>query len=111
MKKYIPSRGDIVRLNFNPQSGREQSGKRPAVVISPKSYNEKTGLAIFCPITTKIKGYPFEVILPFGFKTKGTILADHVKNLDWMARRVKFVEALSSSALSEIMEKLNLLLK
>lgn len=108
--KYVPARGDVVTINFNPQAGKEQAGKRPAVVVSPKSYNEKTGLALCCPITSQIKGYPFEVSLPLGFKTKGVVLADHVKNLDWAARKVKFVEILSYSALGEVMDKLNLLL-
>ncbi len=110
VKNYIPERGDIVLLDFNPQSGKEQAGKRPAVVISPKAYNEKVGLAIFCPITSKIKNYPFEIVLSKHMKTKGVILADHVKNLDWHARRSHFIEKLSDECLQEVLDKLGLLL-
>ncbi len=84
---YVPSRGDVVWLTFNPQSGHEQAGRRPAVVLSPRAYNAKVGLAIFCPVTSKVKGYPFEVALPEGFAVQGVILADQVKSLDWRARR------------------------
>jgi len=110
VKKYIPERGDIVLLDFNPQFGKEQAGKRPAVVISPMAYNAKVGLAIFCPITSKIKHYPFEVLLEKGLKTKGAVLSDHVKNLDWQARNVQFREKLPSKNLQEILAKLELLL-
>lgn len=110
VKDYIPEKGDIVLLDFNPQSGKEQSGKRPAVVLSPKAYNAKVGLAIFCPITSKMKGYPFEVILDSDLKTKGAVLADHVKNLDWRARNIRFKEKLSKKNLNEIFVKLGLLL-
>ena len=110
VKNYIPERGDIVLLDFNPQSGKEQAGKRPAVVISPKAYNAKVGLAIFCPITSKIKNYPFEVILPSRLKTKGVVLADHVKNLDWQVRNSHFLEKLPDQCLREVLDKLGLLL-
>ncbi len=111
VKIYVPQRGDLVLLSFNPQSGKEQSGRRPAVIISPKAYNEKVGLAVFCPITAHIKGYPFEVELPANLKTKGVILSDHVKNLDWRARKVKFLEKLPDSKMNEILEKLQLLVR
>ncbi len=110
VKKYIPERGDIVLLDFNPQSGREQAGKRPALVISPKAYNGRVGLAIFCPITSKIKNYPFEVLLEKSLKTKGAILSDHVKNLDWQARKAQFQEKLTPGNLQEVLMKLELLL-
>ena len=110
VKKYIPEKGDIVLLDFNPQSGKEQAGKRPAVVISPKAYNAKVGLAIFCPITSKIKDYPFEVVLPKNLKTKGVILADHLKNLDWQARNSVFLEKLPIDCLQEILNKLVVLI-
>lgn len=110
VEKYIPERGDIVLLDFNPQSGKEQAGNRPAVVLSPKTYNAKVGLAIFCPITTKIKNYPFEIILADGLKTKGAVLSDHVKNFDWRSRNVRFKEKLPSKNLHEILQKLQLLL-
>jgi mRNA interferase MazF len=110
VKKYVPQKGDIVFINFNPQAGREQKGQRPALVISPKQYNEKVGLALFCPITSQIKAYPFEVNLPIKLKTRGAILSDHLKSLDWQARKAKFVEKLPSAQLEEVMQKLQALL-
>jgi mRNA interferase MazF len=87
--RYVPERGDIVWLRFDPTSGHEQAGRRPAIVISPKSYNGKVGLALFCPITSVVKGYPFEVVLPRGTKATGAILCDQLKSLDWRARGAK----------------------
>ena len=84
---YTPDRGDIVWLRFNPQAGHEQAGRRPALVLSPKAYNRKVGLALFCPITSHIKGYPFEVVLPKGLKAKGAVLCDQIKSLDWRVRK------------------------
>ncbi len=110
VKKYIPERGDIVLIDFSPQSGREQCGQRPAVVLSPKAYNAKVGLAIFCPITSKIKNYPFEVILDNYLKTKGAVLSDHIKNFDWHSRKVRFKEKVSQKNLYEILAKLQMLL-
>jgi mRNA interferase MazF len=95
---YIPGRGDIVRLNFNPTQGHEQRGHRPALVISPLSYNAKSSLALFLPITSQQKGYPFEVLLPSGLITHGVILADQIKCLDWKARGVEFVEVIPDEA-------------
>lgn len=106
MSSYVPNRGDLVWLNFDPQAGHEQAGYRPAFVISPKTYNQKVGLAICCPVTNQIKGYPFEVILPEGIKTKGVILSDQVKNLDFKARKLKFIEHLSDSVTKEVLAKL-----
>ena len=83
---HVPERGDVVWLEFNPQAGSEQAGRRPALVISPKSYNKTLGLALVCPITARMKGYPFEVELPRGLKAKGAILCDQIKSLDWRAR-------------------------
>ena len=88
---YVPDRGDIVWLNFTPQTGYEQRGKRPALILSPKIYNKKTSLCICLPITSKVKGYPFEVDLPKGFKIEGVILSDQVKNLDYVARKVAYI--------------------
>lgn len=110
MMNYIPERGDIVWLNFNPQAGHEQSGKRPALVISPFSYNQKVGLAIFCPITNQRKGYPFEVKLPNKLKVKGVILADQIKNLDWQKREIKFICEISEEILQEVIEKIETLI-
>lgn len=111
VKIYIPDKGDIVLLNFNPQAGKEQSGYRPAIAISGREYNNKVGLAIFCPITSKIKGYPFEVKLTSSMKTKGVILADHIKNLDWKIRMAQFIEKAPPSVLSEAIEKFLCILK
>ncbi len=87
---YIPERGDIVWLDFDPQSGHEQKGKRPALILSPQKYNEKTSLCICLPITSKIKNYPFEVLLPDKLPVKGVVLSDQIKSLDFDARNIKF---------------------
>ena len=106
----VPQRGDLVWLEFNPQVGREQAGRRPALVISPKSYNKKVGLALVCPITSRLKGYPFEVPLPPGGKISGVVLADHVKNLDWQARRVVFEAKAPVDIVIDVRERLRVLL-
>ena len=90
---YIPNRGDFVWLNFSSQVGHEQKGQKSAIVLSPKAYNQKTGLALCCPISSHRKNYPFEVQI-FSKKTDGVILADHLKNLDWRARKINFIEKL-----------------
>ena len=110
MAFYCPRRGDVVWLAFNPQAGHEQAGHRPALVLSPESYNRKTGLAIFCPVSSQEKGYPFEVQIPEGYKVSGVILSDQVKNLDWKARQAKFCCEIPSITLSEVMSKLRILL-
>jgi mRNA interferase MazF len=107
---YVPERGDVIWINLNPQSGHEQAGRRPAVVLSPKSYNEKTGLTILCPVTGKIKGYPFEVIIPDGFSINGSILSDQVKSLDWRARNAEYIFSLPEEIISLVLKKLSLLL-
>lgn len=104
VKAYIPERGDITWLDFDPQKGREQMGKRPALVISPKVYN-KNGLAIFCPITSQIKGYPFELQINAG-KISGAVLIDHIKNLDWKARKAKFITKLNKTSLERVQKVL-----
>ena len=108
-KKYVPERGDLVWLNFNPQSGHEQKGKRPAAVISPKEYNEKTGLGLFCPITSKIKDYPFEVKIE-NKKISGVVLSDQIKSLDWKTRDIQFIIKVSSETVDEIIDKIGVLL-
>ena len=108
-KKYIPERDDIVWMNFDPQSGREQKGKRPAMVISPKQYNEKTGLGLFCPITSKIKGYPFEVRITNN-KINGVVLSDQIKSLDWETRNTEFIVKAGPDSLSEIINKIGVLI-
>lgn len=106
---YVPQRGDIVWLEFTPQAGHEHAGHRPALVISPRAYNAKVGLAIFCPITSQVKGYPFEVVLPPG-KAKGAVLADQVKSLDWKARNAKLLARAPKASLDAVLAKLNTLI-
>lgn len=108
---YVPDRGDVVWLNFNPQAGHEQAGKRPAFVLSPASYNRKVGLALFCPITTKVKGYPFEVDLPEDLDITGTVLSDQIKNLDWKARNATFICKLSDEVIEQVLAKSTTLLR
>jgi len=95
-KEYTPDRGDAIWITFNPQAGHEQAGRRPAVVLSPAAYNGKVGLTILCPITSKIKGYPFEVVLPDNLPIAGAVLSDQVKSLDWQARNTELICALPS---------------
>ena len=109
-RRYVPDRGDVVWLQFNPQAGHEQAGRRPALVVSPKSYNQKVGLALFCPITSHIKGYPFEVIIPSGLKVTGAVLSDQVKNLDWKMRCAEFFDKVPEAVVMEISKKLATLL-
>lgn len=107
--EYVPDRGDVIWLNFNPQAGREQSGHRPALVISPKEYNRKTGLAVMCPMTTQAKGYPFEVAITTG-SVQGVVLSDHLKNLDWKERKATFKGKASPAVFKEVMNKISALL-
>jgi mRNA interferase MazF len=110
-KAYIPDRGDIIWITLNPQAGHEQAGRRPALVISPATYNGKTDLAILCPITSHVKGYPFEVVIPQGLKVSGAVLSDQIKNLDWTARTAKFICKLSESVTQEVLKKLSTLIR
>ena len=103
---YIPDRGDIVDLDFNPTKGHEQRGYRPALIISPAAYSEKSSLALFCPITSQQKGYPFEVLLPEDLQTHGVILVDQIRSLDWRVRQVKFVETVSLEVIAEVQAKI-----
>lgn len=109
--RYFPARGDLVWLQFDPQSGREQRGQRPALVVSPVEYNRKVGLALFCPITTQVKGYPFEVAIPPGGRITGVVLADQVKSLDWRARRAKRIEPVSDAVIEEVLAKILVLVQ
>jgi len=109
-QSYVPRRGDVVRLTFNPQAGHEQAGRRPAVVVSPLAYNAKVGLALLCPITSQVKGYPFEVNIPDGLPVNGVILADQVKSLDWQARDAEFIGTLPAMVTREVLQKIGLLL-
>ena len=108
---YVPDRADIIWLDFDPQAGHEQGGHRPALVLSPKSYNNKSGLFICCPITSKVKGYAFEVPLPEGLAIAGVILADQVKSLDWQERDAKFIARVPDIVLKHVLAKLNSLLR
>lgn len=99
VKPFIPDRGDIVWVDFSPQAGHEQAGLRPALVVSPKSYNQPSGLMLACPITSKTKGYPFEVRIRVG-EINGVILADQVKNLDWTARPTKLDKKATQDVIS-----------
>lgn len=110
MAEYSPNRGDIVWINFNPQAGHEQSGRRPALILSPKNYNSKVGLAILCPITSKRKGYPFEVQIPKGLSISGVILSDQAKSMDWKIRNSEFICKLDNQSVEQVLQKLNTLL-
>ncbi len=100
--KYVPERGDIVWLQFDPQAGHEQAGRRPAFVVSPRAYNRKVGLALFCPVTSRVKGYPFEVPLSAASKVRGAILSDQLKSLDWRARRAARFDRASDDVVAEV---------
>jgi mRNA interferase MazF len=106
---YIPQRGDVVRISLNPQAGHEQAGRHPAVVISPQAYNGKVGLALLCPVTSQIKGYPFEVSIPSGLPVAGVILSDQVKSLDWRARMAERVCSLPPKTMAEVLGKIQTL--
>ena len=101
-----PERGDIVWLTFAPQAGHEQAGRRPALVLSPRAYNRKVGLALVCPITSQVKGYPFEVALPPGLAVQGVVLSDQVKSLDWRVRQAEFAARLPPDRIAEVVAKL-----
>lgn len=107
-KIYIPDRGDLVWVDLNPTRGKEQSKVRPAIVMSSKSYNQKTSLALMCPITSTQKGYPFEVEVK-NKKVSGVILSDHVRSLDWKARNTKLITKAKSNIVDEVRSKLSLL--
>ncbi|WP_310425316.1 type II toxin-antitoxin system PemK/MazF family toxin [Chamaesiphon sp. VAR_48_metabat_135_sub] len=104
--KYIPARGDIIRLNFDPTLGREQAGYRPALIITAREFNQATRLALVCPITSKVKGFNLEVILPEGLITSGVVLTFQVKTIDWFERQVKYVESLPTETMDEVIAKL-----
>lgn len=108
---YVPERGDIIWLDFDPQAGREQGGHRPALVLSPQSYNGKVGLIICCPITSKVKGYAYEFALPDRLPVQGVVLSDHVKCLDWQVRNAQFIVKCPDITLKHVLAKLNTLLR
>ena len=109
-RTYVPQYGDVVWITLNPQAGHEQAGRRPAVVLSPQSYNGKTGLALLCPITNQIKGYPFEVLIPAALPIAGAVLSDQVKSLDWRAGNAELICNLPTETISEVLQELVTLL-
>ena len=109
-RAYSPGRGDVVWISLNPQAGHEQAGRRPALVISPGVYNRKVGLLVCCPITSQVKGYPFEVAIPDRLEVSGVVLSDQVKSLDWRARRAQFVCRLPAQTTLDVLEKLGTLI-
>ena len=100
---YVPDRGDVVRISFDPQAGHEQAGRRPALILSPASYNARAGLALTCPFTTRVKAYPFEVAVPSGLAVTGVVLADQVKSLDWHARNAVFLCQLPGATVLQVL--------
>ena len=108
---YTPERGDIVWIQLNPQIGHEQQGTRPALVLSAKEYNSKTGMGIFCPITSRLKGLPFEVKLPEEIEIRGVILADQIKSLDWRGRNANFIGKVPEEIIQEVIFKLEAIIK
>lgn len=103
---YVPDRGDVVWLEFDPQVGHEQAGRRPACVVSPRSYNRRVGLALCCPLTTRVKGYPFEVLLPAGGRAQGAILSDQLKSLDWRARNAVRFDRVPAVVMADVTARL-----
>ena len=107
---YIPERGDAIWLDFDPQAGREQAGRRPALVLSRSSYNRKSGLALICPITSQVKGYPFESNVPNGLPIQGVVLTDQIRCLDWQRRCAKYITKVPDDLLQDVTGKLAALL-
>lgn len=105
-RRYVPDQGDFVWLQFDPQAGHEQAGHRPAFVLSPASYNKKVGLALCCPVTSNVKGYPFEVVIPDGFNVRGAILSDQIKSLDWRERRAELISRAPDPVLHEVLARI-----
>ena len=109
--RYIPDTGHVIKIDLDPSTGHEQSGRRAAIVLSSAAYNGKTNLAVVVPVTNQVKGYPFEVRLSGNMKTTGVALADAIRNLDWQARRAKYVETVPADILKAIQERLIALLR
>jgi len=105
-RAYVPEPGDLIWLTFDPQTGREHRGRRPALVLSPRIYNERSELAIVCPITSKMKGRMFEVSLPPGGRIEGAVLVNHLKSLDWKQRRAELAGKTDASVLEEVRERI-----
>ena len=107
---YVPERGDAVWITLDPQAGHEQAGRRPALVLSPSAYNGRVGLALLCPITSRAKGYPFEVPIPAGLPVAGVVGADQVKSLDWRARQAARIGAVPGEVVAQVLQRLQTLL-
>lgn len=107
---YVPERGDVVWIDFDPQAGREQAGRRPALVLSPSAYNRRVGLALLCPATRQVKGYPFEVRIPEGLKVAGVLLSDQVRSLDWRSRKAELADRAPAGVVREVLLKFATLL-
>ena len=103
---FVPERGDIIWLLFDPRAGHEQAGKRPALVVSPREYNRRVGLALVCPVTSRVKGYPFEVVLPPELSAQGAILSDQVKRLDWRARKARYLGSVPGQVMDEVVARI-----
>jgi mRNA interferase MazF len=106
----VPDSGDLVWFSFSPQAGREQAGRRPALVLSPRGYNSKSGLCVVCPVTSQAKGYPFEVLLPTGLALAGVVLSDHVKSADWQVRDAEYADVAPPEVVEEVRAKIKPLL-
>lgn len=108
--QYVPDRGELVWVTLNPIAGHEQAGRRPAMVMSPRSYNRKTGLCVLCPATRQAKGYAFEVTIANPDGTTSVVLADHLRNIDWKARNIQLIHRASEAELSEVVARIEALL-
>ena len=106
MASFVPDRGDLIWLDFDPQAGHEQAGRRPALILSAKTYNQKTGLALACPVTNQIKGYPFEVTVSAGSGITGVILVDQLKSVDWKARQASKAGRVPPQDLDQVLARL-----
>ena len=111
MSSYAPKRGDVVWLSLNPQAGHEQAGRRPVVVLSRTRYNRRTGMAIVCPITSRVKGFPFEVALPIGLPVHGVVLSDQAKSIDWQARGAEYLCVVTDRVLKQIVQRVRALIE
>lgn len=111
MPAHVPERGDLIWIEFDPVEGHEQGGRRPAVVVSSGRYNLRSGLTLVCPVTSKMKGYPYEAPLPPGLPVKGVVLADHVRSLDWKSRKFEFIAGLPKETSENIIALIEALLK
>ena len=111
MRRYVPERGDLVWISFSPHAGRKQAGRRPGLILSPSKYNGRGGLALACPITSRIKGYPFEVRIDGAGDISGVVLVDHLRSLDWQVRKTEYAGKAPAPVLQEVIARLRPLLE